>query len=160
MIKRVGNKTDRTVMMENAVHDYFKKTYGMELDNEVPVPGGVADLYGELYNNDGLEEVVIVEIKQSAADFFSGHGLNFVGTSNYIAVPSELVGFTIEFLRNYKFASSYIVGVLEVTDTAFVRTVTYPNYNRNNVFKPDTKCVCFETPYHLLQKCTGVYSSC
>lgn len=41
------------------------------------------------------QDSLIIEIKQSISDFYSGCGLNFIGLSNYIAVSSDLEGFAI-----------------------------------------------------------------
>lgn len=145
MIKKYGNKTDRTVMMENAIFNYFKNNYGIELEPESPVSTGIADFYKLIRNNERILDCIIVEIKQSANDFYSRHGLNFVGVSNYIAVPSELVGFAIEFLReNY----GNEIGVLEVNDKGNVRTVIYPSSKYDNDYMRIINI--FIPPYHLL----------
>lgn len=130
MINKKGKKTDRTVMMENVLFDYFYSNYSIFLELEKRVSSGVADMMGFICdNNKRIIDAIVIEIKQSAQDFYSGHGLNFVGSSNYIAVPSELVGFAIEFLRKEKLT---YVGVLEVTDKGSARTVIYPNFCKNN----------------------------
>ena len=49
MIKKKGNKTDRTIMMENAVYDYFKSYLRINLKPEVPVSSGIADFVGFYY---------------------------------------------------------------------------------------------------------------
>ncbi len=132
MIMKKGKKTDRTVMMENIVSTWFENMFSIELIPEYPVEtGGVADFFGIVGDAKSPEDVIIVELKQSAQDFYSGHGLNFVGSSNYLAVPSELVGFAIEFLRDEDMEH---VGVLEVTNDAFVRLVTYPRPYRENIY--------------------------
>ncbi len=132
MLARKGRKSDRTIMMENAISTWFEKAFSIELLPEHRVKtGGIADFLGFMGDEKSPQEVIIVEIKQIAQDFYSGHGLNFVGTSNYLAVPSELVGVAIEFLRDDQMD---YVGVLEVTDDAFVRLVTYPRLLRPNAY--------------------------
>lgn len=146
MIKRKGNKTDRTIMMENAVYDYFKSYLRINLKPEVPVSSGIADFVG---HTEDKRDYVVIEIKQSAADFYSGCGLNFVGSSNYIAVPSELVGFTIVFLRDNNYSN---IGVLEITDAGTVRIVAYPHIQRENDFLNRYQfgpAAFFFTPPHL-----------
>lgn len=149
MIKKMGNKTDRTVMMENAISNYFNHTYNVHMKTEKIVSTGVADMLGTITENDNIIDVIIVEIKQQTQDFYSGHGLNFVGSSNYLAVPSELVGFAIEFLRNEKLD---FVGVLEVTEKALVRNVIYPKFNSSNEFFPLSPVAVFFSPPHLREK--------
>ena len=135
MITRTGNKTSRTVCMENSVQHYFMKEYGLELESEVFVGSGRrADLacgYTKDSDKSIWEDVVIVEIKQAIADFYTGYGQNFIGISNYLAVPPELVGFAIEYLRNE--GKSY-VGVLEVSDNGLIREVIYPSYFTDSPF--------------------------
>ena len=122
MIEKRGNKTDRPVLMEHAVPRFIEKKYELEMSPEVRLyNGGYADLCGWIKDkNDEIRDFIVVEIKQSHNDFYSGYGLNFVGMSNYIAVPPELVGFSIEFLREEGFG---FVGVLEVDSRCFVREV-------------------------------------
>ncbi len=129
MITKKGKKTDRTVMMENAIFTYFEQTFGIKLNPERSVSSGIVDMIGFIKDGTYIRDAIAIEIKQAATDFYSGHGLNFVGSSNYIAVPSELVGFTIEFLRDNNLD---YVGVLEVTSNAMVRLVTYPRMKRDN----------------------------
>ena len=148
MIKKIGNKTNRTVLMENSIFDYFKKEYNIELKHEYKLSTGSADFFTLVKEGDKIRDAIVVEIKQSASDFYSGCGLNFVGASNYIAVPSELVGFTIEFLREHIMFGNYI-GVLEVTDTGMVRTVTFPIEKKNEWVEKRFICI---PPYHLLRK--------
>ena len=132
MICKKGSKTDRTVLIENAISKWFKDVFSVSLSPEYRLKtGGVADFFGVVGVSKYPDDVIIVEIKQSAQDFYSGHGLNFIGSSNYLAVPSELVGFAIEFLRD---ENMDYVGVLEVTKDAFVRLVTYPRIYKNNAF--------------------------
>lgn len=140
MIKKSGNKSNRTVLMENALYQYFLNSYSVELESEIQLSnGGRADLYANVKDSKGVvQDTIIVEIKQSVSDFYSGCGLNFIAKSNYLAVPSELVGSAIVFLRDV--LRSPFTGVIEVTDKGLVRTVMYPR-NRYSNF----------TPYHLLQ---------
>ena len=145
MIIKKGNKTDRTAMMENAIYDYFHNTLGIRLEHEVYVSTGIVDFLGFIKEEDEIMDVIAIEIKQSSADFHSGCGLNFVGVSNYVAVPSELVGYAIEFLRNnYR---NY-VGVLEVHHTGMVRLVIPPMAYLHNDFV--RICVGTITPYHII----------
>lgn len=154
MIKKKGKKTDRTVMMENCIYDYFIDEYGIELTKEPHLDEtgryGIPDFIKIIKTDKRIEDIIIVEIKQSTSDFYSGHGLNFVGTSNYLAVPSELVGFAIVFLRKVNCQS---VGVIEVTDKGLVRTVVYPMSMRSpylvDRFKSPIGLLL--TPYHLLR---------
>ena len=96
MVIKKGNKTDRTVMMEDVIIQYFKKDFRIDLKQEVHVSTGIVDLLGIAPEDEyDAPDVIAIEIKQASTDFYSGHGLNFVGSSNYIAVPSELVGFAI-----------------------------------------------------------------
>ena len=149
MIDKHGNKTNRTVLMENVLKCYFEKNIGVNLEHEVAVRSGIADFVGYIRDNDGeLIEVIVIEIKQAASDFFSGHGLNFVGTSNYLAVPSELVGFCIEFLRIENLSH---VGCIEVTDDGFVRIVTFPCLNKDNDYIKLKGIEQIFKPYHLRQ---------
>lgn len=145
MVKRKGYKTDRTVLMENAIYDYFKKEHDVELLHERKISTGVIpDFCAQLKIGNEVVDVIIVEIKQAATDFYSGCGLNFVGSSNYLAVPTELVGFAIEFIRNHLFNE---IGVLEVTKTGMVRTVIYPKEKESHY----TSCHLpgWWLPYHL-----------
>lgn len=150
MISRKGKKTDRTVLMENCIYDYFHKEYGIDLETEVKLPDRtVPDFMQIIENNKKYVDIIVVEVKQAATDFYTGHGLNFVGSSNYLAVPSELVGFAIEFLRNNE--KDY-VGVIEVTDKGLVRTVTYPRTVQCEYMDKFTPVKYFLTPYHLREK--------
>jgi hypothetical protein len=88
--------------------------------------------------NGKKQDSLIIEIKQSISDFYSGCGLNFIGLSNYMAVPSDLDGFAINFIETDK-KNQTNVGIIEVTATGLVRIVRYPRWG-------------FFTPYHLLQK--------
>lgn len=130
-----GNKSAETAMMENAVTGYFKNKYGIEMIAEEQLPNNKRpDLYGICYSDGSEAERIIVEIKRDTSDFFSGYGLNFCVDCNYLAVPSRYVGFAIEFLReSYGMDGWNQIGVLEVTDTGFVRTVLYPSH-RNAEF--------------------------
>lgn len=148
MIKKIGNKTNRTVLMENAVYDYFKQEYDVELKHEYRLSSGIADFFTLVENNGKIRDAIVVEIKQSAEDFYTGCGLNFVGASNYIAVPSELVGFAIVFLREH-IANGNCVGVLEVTNTGMIRNVKFPIKQKNAWVKASFTCAL---PYHLLRK--------
>lgn len=147
MLKRQGNKSDRTIMMENSIFNYFKNMYDIELLPEQPVRTGIVDFFKIIKNENKILDCITIEIKQSAQDFYSGHGLNFVGISNYVAVPSELVGFAIEFLReNYSYGNE--IGVLEVDEKGLVRTVIYPHRYHDNDYI-DTLYSWHLTPYHL-----------
>ena len=72
-----------------------------------------------------------MEIKQSAIDLKSKYGHNFVGTSNYLAVPTELVGEALLYLRDC--CDDLRTGVIEITDKWKPRIVKYPMYEYNNV---------------------------
>ena len=154
MIEKRGNKTDRTVLMENAVQRFFEKKYEIEMSPEVRLyNGGYADLCGWIKDkNDEIRDFIVVEIKQSHNDFYSGYGLNFVGMSNYIAVPPELVGFSIEFLREEGFG---FVGVLEVDSRCFVREVIRPETNPDSDYTKarykKSMVWYFIPPLHLLE---------
>lgn len=103
-----------------------------------------------LFEEDGeVVDIIIVEIKQSMEDFFTGCGINFCGTSNYLAVPSELVGFGIIFLRTNGYAD---VGVLEVTDSYDVRTVLYPTVNTINEYRNVSIIDALVEPTHVLTR--------
>lgn len=139
MINRKGRKTDRTVVMENIIYKYFADQYNILLEHEHRLQNGcIPDFYKEIIENGKKQDSLIIEIKQSISDFYSGFGLNFIGSSNYIAVPSDLVGFTINFIETDK-KNQTNVGIIEVTATGLVRIVRYPRWG-------------FFTPYHLLQK--------
>ena len=149
-------KSGRTIMMEKAIQKYFLGKYGITLKSEYRQPtygrhSYIIDLFGIVYvkGTTDLEDAIAIEIKQSVNDFYSGHGLNFVGSSNYLAVPSELVGFGIEFLRENNLGE---VGVIEVTNHALVRTVLYPSTKVNNDFVYMEKVNCLFTPFHLKQR--------
>ncbi|MDO4177388.1 MAG: hypothetical protein Q4D99_07980 [Bacillota bacterium] len=137
MIYKKGHKTNRTVMMENAVHNHFSKKYGIDLRAEQSLPNGkIPDFSGTFFDGkDTPVETIVVEIKQDAPDFFSGCGLNFEADCNYLAVPTELVGFAIAFLREEFPLDAYKVGILEVTNTAEVREVLYPRRSMNGCWR-------------------------
>lgn len=139
MINRKGRKTDRTVVMENIIYKYFADQYNILLEHEYHLQNGcIPDFYTEIIENEKKQDSLIIEIKQSISDFYSGCGPNFIGLSNYIAVPSDLVGFAINFIETDK-KNQANVGIIEVTATGLVRIVRYPRWG-------------FFTPYHLLQK--------
>lgn len=129
MITKSGNKSKRTVYMENSIERFFLKQYGVKLFSEVTVEGHKrADLVGwALDENTGEEDFIVIEIKQNREDFYTGYGLNFVGISNYLAVPTELVGYAIVFLREME--EKPFVGVLEVDACGLVRDVIHPKIN-------------------------------
>lgn len=129
MIYRHGSETARTVMMKNVLKTFFKNQYDIDMEPEQSVSTGRADMLGFVKDGDRIKDAIVVEIKQMAQDFYTGYGMNFRGTRNYLAVPSELVGFAIEFLRNNEKPD---VGVLEVTDKGTVRTVLFPTNKRDN----------------------------
>ncbi len=149
MISKKGTKTDRTVMMENAISDYFSQYIGVKLNPEIQVSTGIVDFLGFIDGIDKVLDVIAIEIKQAVTDFYSGHGLNFVGSSNYLAVPSELVGFSIEFLRKNELD---YVGVLEVTPNALVRLVIEPRMYRHNDYIDIKFPASILTPVHLREK--------
>ena len=137
MINKRGHKTDKTVYMENTVHKYFIDKYGVELKHEYHMKNGnIPDFYREVTVDGKKQDSIIVEIKQTASDFYSGHGLNFTGMSNYIAVPTNLIGLAVDFLKD-NFPYRQDIGILEITDSGLVRTTRYPKWG-------------FFTPYHLL----------
>lgn len=137
MINKRGHKTDKTVYMENAVHKYFIDKYGVELKHEYHMKNGnIPDFYREVTVDGKKQDSIIVEIKQTASDFYLGHGLNFIRMSNYIAVSTNLIGFAVEFLKD-NFPYRQDIGILEITDSELVRTIRYPQWG-------------FFTPYHLL----------
>ena len=141
MLRKKGNKSDRTVMMENIILDFFLSNFKIELKPEYRVSTGIADFFGQIHN-----DYIILELKQSINDFYSGHGLNFVGTSNYMVVPSELVGFAITFLRK---ENLNYVGVIEITEKGTARIITYPSiYSDNEFIYKRFPSTMFE-PYHL-----------
>lgn len=153
-------KSSRTIMMEKAIQKYFLEKYDIALVSEFRNAtygrhSYIIDLFGLATfpkgsaKPDDLKDAIAIEIKQSVNDFYSGHGLNFVGSSNYLAVPSELVGFGIEFLRENKLGN---VGVIEVTNKALVRTVLYPQTKVDNDFIWIEKVCCVFTPFHLNQR--------
>ena len=61
---------------------------------------------------------LIIEIKQSISDFYSDCGLNFIGLSNYIAVPSDFVDFVISLNDNEPYAERWIKWANENPDKA------------------------------------------
>lgn len=150
------SKCRRTLIIEDAVSEYFMKQYQIALKREQParkrgLPRTTerADLMG-LFEEDGeVVDIIIVEIKQSIEDFFTGYGINFCGTSNYLAVPSELVGFGVVFLRTHGYDD---VGVLEVTDNFNVRTVLYPRVNTINEYRKVSIIEALCEPMHVLKR--------
>lgn len=150
------SKCKRTLMMEDAVSEYFMEQYQIALKREQParkrgLPRTTesADMMGIIEENGEVTDVIVVEIKQSMGDFFTGCGLNFCGVSNYLAVPSELVGFGIIFLRTNDYAD---VGVLEVTDSYDVRTVLYPTVNTINEYRNVSIIDVQVEPTHVLTR--------
>ena len=127
-IRKKGNKTDRTIFMEKHISKHFRNKYHIHLCHEEMIDGVIPDFSAYLVwkNTKEIADVIIVEVKQDIQDFYSKNGKNFIGSSNYIAVPTELVGFAIKFLRKNKY---YYVGVLEVCKSGYVREVIYPQFN-------------------------------
>lgn len=124
------NKSVRTLKMEKAVSTYFEKEYGIHLESEVKVRHGLVDFLGALYDEEGkAKDVIAVEIKQSIPDFYTNCGLNFVGSSNYLAVPAELVGYAVTFLREH---DRNDVGVLEINTNGKVKTITFSGKSSDN----------------------------
>lgn len=153
------SKCKRTLMMEDAVSEYFIEQYQIALKREQParkrgLPRTTesADMMGIIEENGEVTDVIVVEIKQSMGDFFTGCGLNFCGVSNYLAVPSELVGFGIIFLRTHGYDD---VGVLEITDNFNVRTVLYPRVNTINEYRKVSIIEALCEPMHVLKRALG-----
>lgn len=153
------SKCKRTLMMEDAVSEYFMEQYQIALKREQParkrgLPRTTesADMMGIIEENGEVTDVIVVEIKQSMGDFFTGCGLNFCGVSNYLAVPSELVGFGIIFLRTHGYDD---VGVLEITDNFNVRTVLYPRVNTINEYRKVSIIEALCEPMHVLKRALG-----
>ncbi len=144
MHEKKGNKTDRTVSMENLVEKYFLDEYGITLTREKKIGKGRADLSASIDDN---KDVIVCEIKQSINDFYSGNGLNLSGISNYIAVPSDLVGFCIWFSKDTLNRTD--IGVIEVTDSGTVRTVIYPNPYTGNEFRKIGLIEAQQSPWHI-----------
>ena len=137
--------------MENIIFRYFLKNYDISLTPELPlINGGRADLGIAIKDCEThLIEMIIVEIKQSWRDMYSGYGLNFIGSSNYLAVPSDLLGFAVSYLQHnmYKY-----VGVLEVCNNGYVRRIIEPEvYSKSPYFKYGY-ILSHLTPYHLRTK--------
>lgn len=119
------NKTFITQKFEEHLISFFKENFNLELTPEKRVSTGIADLAGTWYNEKGEpRDEVIVEIKQSYSDLRSDHGHNFVGTSNYLAVPTELVGEALLYLRDAR--HDYSTGIIEITRGLRIRIVKYP----------------------------------
>lgn len=127
-------KTDRTLIMESTLCSFFKENFNIDMHRECRLPtGGIADLVGAWFGQKGtVEDFVFIEIKQSKQDLKYGHGHNFVGTSNYIAVPTELVGEALLYLRDT--CKDFRTGVIEVTKSWKTRIVKYPMLEFNNIF--------------------------
>lgn len=130
-------KTNRTLLLESALLGFFKDVFNIKMSREYSLPnGGRADLAGVWYDKNGnARDVVVVEIKQSAIDLKSKYGHNFVGTSNYLAVPTELVGEALLYLRDC--CGDFRTGVIEITDKWKPRIVKYPMYEYNNVVQDE-----------------------
>ena len=119
------NKTFITQKFEEHLISFFRENFNLELTPEKKVSTGIADLAGTWYNEKGdPRDEVVVEIKQSYADLRSKHGHNFVGTSNYLAVPTELVGEALLYLRDT--CNDLSTGVIEITKGLRIRIVKYP----------------------------------
>ena len=119
------NKTFITQKFEEHLISFFKENFNLELTPEKRVSTGIADLAGTWYNEKGEpRDEVIIEIKQSYSDLRSDHGHNFVGTSNYLAVPTELVGEALLYLRDS--CNDYYTGIIEITRCLRIRIVKYP----------------------------------
>lgn len=119
------NKTFITQKFEEHLISFFKENFNLELTPEKRVSTGIADLAGTWYNEKGEpRDEVIIEIKQSYSDLRSDHGHNFVGTSNYLAVPTELVGEALLYLRDS--CNDYSTGIIEITRGLRIRIVKYP----------------------------------
>lgn len=120
------NKTFITQKFEDHLISFFKENFNLEMVPETKVSTGIADLAGIWYNEKGEpRDEVVIEIKQSYSDLRSKHGHNFVGTSNYLAVPTELVGEALLYLRDT--CRDYSTGVIEITKGLRIRIVKYPS---------------------------------
>ena len=130
------NETFVTRKFKEKLIDFFNEKFNMELTEEYPVSTGIADLAGIWHDAKGeARDAIIVEIKQSASDLRSNHGHNFVGTSNYLAVPTELVGEALLYLRDD--CKDMRTGVIEITKGYRIRIVKYPMLEYNNDFVKD-----------------------
>lgn len=119
------NETFITKKFKEHLTSFFKENFNLELTPEKKVSTGVADLAGTWYNEKGEpRDEVVIEVKQSYSDLRSDHGHNFVGTSNYLAVPTELVGEALLYLRDV--CKDYSTGVIEITKGLRIRIVKYP----------------------------------
>ncbi len=82
------------------------------------------DVVGKEKVEDTIKSSVVIEIKSCWSDFTSGHGLNFFGNWNFIAVDcSNSNGFAnqlLEYLNNHKEYEQ--IGLLFVTENGSVTT--------------------------------------
>lgn len=135
------NETWITRKLKDKISKYFLEKFNIKLLEEFKVSTGIADLAGTWYDEKGeARDVVIVEIKQSAADLKFHHGHNFVGTSNYLAVPTELVGETLLYLRDV--CDDYNTGVIKVTKGSRVRIVKYPRVEYHSMYPDLVNRIC------------------
>lgn len=135
MIEGKGNEAACKLMMQNAVFRLFRNK-GIDLFHGYKLYNGkVADLYAVKCDEYGvIEETVVVETKQAVEDFYSTHGFNFIGLRNYIAVPSELVGRAIVFLREE--LQNVHIGVIEVDTCGNAQIIMESRYFWKNLWKP------------------------
>ena len=102
-----------TERMTNIIQNKIFSKTNIFLKREFVIPNTKkrADLGANIawFDNKGM---MIVEIKNSTRDFHSGYGMNFVGLINFLAVPSDLVGYAIRYLRENNLCKT---GVIEVT---------------------------------------------
>lgn len=114
------------------------ENYHLELLEEVPCGEDDrcrCDLAGVLYQASIPDATIGIEVKISETDFNSNCGLNFEFDYNYVAVPSELVGFAIRELREKQ---RQYVGILEITDNGQLYFVIDAEQNINKQHQSKT----------------------
>ena len=128
-----------TTLLLNHFNNWFDDISYVKLKEEVMCNTGQCrcDLAGFEYRNNEAYASIGIEIKQSASDFHSGCGLNFVFDVNYLCVPSELVGYAMMYLEENDL---YDVGIIEYRYTRYTRytrcptlcLIKLPKYNHSN----------------------------
>ena len=105
-------KSLETIMSEYSIIRMFDDSE-FELYQEYILRNGKRpDFCGFCYRDDGeIKDVLMIELKVSKDDFWSGCGLNFIGTINYLAVPEDIEDFAYRFLENNN--KSY-VGIISI----------------------------------------------
>lgn len=135
-------KTERTLLMEATLIEWFKENFNMDMKTEYRLStGGIVDLAGVWYDprRSDIKDIIFVEIKQSKQDLKYGHGKNFVGLSNYLAVPTELVGEALVWLRDT--CDDWRTGVIEITKSWKTRIVKYPMLEYKNTIVEDKELI-------------------